>query len=181
MNDTPSPSPSLAPPLDAVGPLCFVLRLVDVSCWALHTCVRQRTWNWHGNLFPDFLTQAKPWDGKRGARRSLLAAPATTVVSGAAAIGIVGKAPATCWDSSNGKTVISAKCTGAKTQQWDMTAAGGSFDKCVSLDGHAVGGVIQHCCDHCSRSVAEWKTTARSQRVWQVLCEALSKRLETLH
>ena len=80
--------------------------------------------------------QAKPWNAggaARGVRRSLLAAPATTVVPGAAAIGFVGKAPATCWDSSNGATVVSAKCTGAKTQQWDMTSAGGSVRRPLLL------------------------------------------------
>jgi len=77
------------------------------------------------------VAQGKLWnDGGalgQGARRSLLAAPPTTVVPGAAAVGIVGKAPATCWDSSNGATVVSAKCSGAKTQQWDFTSAGGSL------------------------------------------------------
>ena len=73
------------------------------------------------------LAQAVPL-GAGGAfrgRRSLQQSPATTVVPGAAAIGIVGQAPATCWDSSNGATVVSATCSGAKTQQWDMTSAGG--------------------------------------------------------
>ncbi len=78
------------------------------------------------------VNQGKPWDGRntivRSVRRSLLAAPATTVVPGAAAVSIVGKAPATCWDSGNGATVVSAKCSGAKTQQWDFTSAGGSCE-----------------------------------------------------
>lgn len=72
--------------------------------------------------------QAKLWtnSGNFGrVRRSLLQSP--VVVPGAAAIGIVGQAPATCWDSSNGANVVSANCTGSATQLWDMTSAGGSL------------------------------------------------------
>ena len=140
------------------------------------------------------LAQAKPWNaggGARGVRRSLLAAPAATVVPGAAAVGIVGKAPATCWDSSNGATVVSATCTGAKTQQWDFTSAGaasGRFSCRVRREprqltprtrtAHAVGegckatllAVLLLNCISCSKA-----GTCRSQLGLQMQREAVSK------